>query len=661
MSSFRSLLVPVMFVAAWLGLAATAQDPLKPAPMKPEQGPANRLSRESSPYLLQHAHNPVNWYPWGEEAFEKARKENKLVFLSIGYSACHWCHVMEKESFSDAGVAKILNDNFVCIKVDREERPDIDQVYMMALAAQGTPGGWPLSMFLDPKARPIFGGTYWPREDRTRDGKTFTGFKSILNRVVTLWKDEGEGLLKQAEKMAELTTRLLSAAIPGRSIIEPGPELADKTLDALDNEYDPIHGGFGNPEREFRGTKFPTPGNLIFWIEMIPRKPMRDIPAKLERTLDHMARGGIYDQLGGGFHRYSTERTWTIPHFEKMLYDNALLLDVYARAARLTKGSHHRRTALGIIEFLNRELSDPLGGFYSALDADSEGQEGRHYVWTDNELKTVLMDKPDRLTYLRAVGADGPPNFEGEYHIITWPRSVVELAREKGLPEAALYAFLDKNQSKLFARRDKRPKPFLDRKVLSGWNGLTIAGLASAGKNLQLPEATARAAKAAEFVLTRMKDEKGRLLRSWAAAPGEEPKARQLAFLEDYAFMIHGLLALHETTGDSRWLAEARKLADIMLDQFEDKKDGGFFMVAPSENKLFAQTKDQHDGAIPSGNSMAALDLVKLGSLTGEAKYKEGAKRTLHSFAALIKTSPANMPLMTLAVVQSIPATTPKP
>jgi len=651
-TAFPFRLIGVFTGLAWFALIGTAQEPV---PKK-----ANHLARESSPYLLQHAHNPVDWFPWSEEAFEKARKENKPVFLSIGYSACHWCHVMEKESFADEGVAKILNENFVCIKVDREMRPDIDQIYMMALAAQGTHGGWPLSMFLDPQARPIFGGTYWLREDRMIEGKTYSGFKSILGRVTTLWKTEKDGLLKQAERMAAETTRLLSGSVPGRAIIEPTADLVDKAVEALDSEFDPKYGGFGNPDRDFKGTKFPTPGSLLFWVEMIPRKPALGLAAKLERTLDHMGRGGIYDQLGGGFHRYSTERTWTVPHFEKMLYDNALLMEVYAKGGRLTRNLAHKRTVLGIYNFLSRDLSDPEGGFYSALDADSEGQEGRHYVWTDNEFKTVLLDKQERLTYLKAIGADREANFEGEYHIITMPRPVGELSRESGLAEPALYAFLDKIQAKLMARREKRPKPFLDKKILTGWNGLAIAGLATAGKSMEIPEATARAVKAAEFILAKMKDEKGALLRSWAAVPGEAPKARQSAFLEDYAYLIHGLLALHEATGEERWLAEAKKLADIMLEKFEDKTGGGFFIAAPAENKLFTQSKDQHDGALPSGNSMAAIDLVKLSTLPGGAKYKEAANRTLKAFTPTMKVSPGHMPVMATALVRSLPAN-PKP
>lgn len=640
---------PLVFLMS-LVLTGSAQEPGKPEGAKP-----NRLARESSPYLLQHAHNPVDWYPWGEEAFEKARRENKVIFLSIGYSACHWCHVMEKESFADLGVAKILNEHFVCIKVDREERPDIDQVYMMALAAQGTSGGWPLSMFLDPQARPIFGGTYWPREDRQRDGKTFSGFKTILNRVIQLWKDDRDGLLNQAERMAAATTRLLGTGLPGRAVLDPTPGSVDRTIDALDGEYDPVHGGFGNPDREFKGPKFPTPGNLVFWMEMIPKKKERDLPAKLERTLDRMARGGIHDHLGGGFHRYSTERTWTVPHFEKMLYDNAMLLEVYARAAKMTRSLAHRRTAQGIMNFLERDLSDPEGGFYSSLDADSEGEEGRHYVWTDIEFKMVIEDKLDRLTYLKAIGAEGTPNFEDKYHIITLPKSVPELAKTSGIPEPAFYSFLDRIHAKLLARREKRPKPFLDKKILTGWNGLAIAGLAHAGKSLEMPEATQRATRAAQFLLSRMRDEKGILLRVWAASPGEKPKARQKAFLEDYAYLIHGLLALHQTTGEERWLGEARSLADQMLERFEDKTEGGFFVVAPSENKLFAQAKDQHDGALPAGNSIAALSLARLGQQTGQARYTDAAKRTVKAFSGLLKTSPANMPVMALALSQLYP------
>ncbi len=645
---------PALLLLALTLASVGAQESPKPAsPIK-----LNRLVKESSPYLLQHSKNPVDWFSWGDEAFAKAKKENKLVFLSIGYSACHWCHVMEKESFSDAGVAKILNDHFICIKVDREERPDIDHVYMSALAAQGTPGGWPLSMFLTSSGKPVFGGTYWPREDRILGGKPVSGFKTILARVVKLWAEERAGLEKQAESLAQATTRVLGGTVLGRSIKEPGLEMVDKALAALEESYDPEFGGFGDADRQFKGPKFPSPGSLLLWIHAIPRKPGSDYAAKLERTLDQMGRGGIHDMVGGGFHRYSTERTWTVPHFEKMLYDNALLLEVYARAAKLGRSPAHRRTATNIVSFLKREMTDPEGGFYSSLDADSVNragheEEGSFYVWTDEELKIALPDKDERRILVRLLGATpGDPNFEGKAHILRQPKTPSEWSRELKLPEKEVHAALQAVGEKLLLKREKRNRPFRDTKVLSGWNGLAIAGLATAGKQLDLPTATAMAKEAAHFVLAKMRDSTGGLLHSWAASPGEKPKARHPAFLEDYAYLVYGLLALHEATGETRWLGEAQQLADAMIERFEDREWGGFFIAAPKENKLFAQAKDQYDGALPSGNSMAAICLVRLGKFPKGDKYSAAAKRTLQAFSGTLQSRPNSLPAMNIALFE---------
>ena len=646
---------PAVLVLALTMAQTPAQDPPIPAP--PIK--LNRLIKESSPYLIQHAKNPVDWFSWGDEAFAKARKENKVVFLSIGYTACHWCHVMERESFSDAGVAKILNDHFVCIKVDREERPDIDHVYMSALAAQGTPGGWPLSMFLDPSGKPIFGGTYWPREDRILGGKPVSGFKTILARVVKLWAEDRVGLEKQAESLAQATTRVLGGTVLGRSIKEPGLEMVDKALAALEEGFDPEFGGFGDADRQFKGPKFPSPGSLLLWIHAIPRKPGSDYATKLERTLDQMGRGGIHDMVGGGFHRYTTERTWTVPHFEKMLYDNAMLLEVYSRAAKLGKSTSHRRTATNIVSFLKREMTDPEGGFYSSLDADSlnpagHEEEGSFYVWTDEELKIAIPDKDERRILVRLLGATpGDPNFEGKYHILKQPKTPLEWSKELKIPEKEVHAALQSVSAKLLLKREKRARPYRDTKVLSGWNGLAIAGLATAGKQLELPVATEMAKQAAQFVLAKMRDSKGGLLHSWAAIPGEKPTARHAAFLEDYAYLIYGLLALHEATGEPGWLLESQKLADVMIERFEDGDLGGFFIAAPKENKLFAQAKDQYDGALPSGNSIAAICLVRLGKFPKGDKYSAAAKRTLQAFSGTLQSRPNSLPAMNIALFES--------
>jgi uncharacterized protein YyaL (SSP411 family) len=589
----------------------------------------NRLAREISPYLLQHSHNPVDWYPWGEEAFARAKKEGKLVFLSIGYSSCHWCHVMERESFSNDEVAQILNSHFVCIKVDREERPDIDNIYMTALHVTGNRGGWPMSMFLTAEGKPIFGGTYWPPEDREEDGKTYAGFKSLLKQVQKLHTEKREGLERQADRVAELTRDALAGAARGTPIIELDRALVTAAVDGLKEEFDKVHGGFGSPARNFRGTKFPTPP----YLRLLQYEAARTKSAQLDEivaiTLDHMARGGLYDHLGGGFHRYSTERTWTVPHFEKMLYDNAQLCEVYAEAYRRSHRPQDRRVLQETIAFIRREMTAPEGGFYCALDADSEGQEGRFYVWTDKEITDALGNQADAALFKRVYGADGAANFEEKYHILLLP---------KPLAEQELEARLAPLRKKLLEARAKRPRPFLDTKVLTAWNGQMIAGLAQAGQALNDPAAVAAAARAADFVLKNLRTPEGRLLRSYGAAPGQKPAARLNAYLDDYAYLIHGLLTLHDVTQDKQRLEQARSLADLMVKYHLDPK-GGFYYTSNDHEQLFARAKDQYDAALPSGNSLAAQDLVRLWVKTGNAKYGL-AEQTIKSLAAPLKTNP---------------------
>jgi uncharacterized protein YyaL (SSP411 family) len=618
-------------------LAGKAEPPEK-GDKKPR--PANRLARESSPYLLQHAHNPVDWYPWGEEAFAKAKKDGKLVFLSIGYSSCHWCHVMERESFENDEVAAILNRDYVCIKVDREERPEIDQIYMTALNVTGTPGGWPLSMFLTADGKPIFGGTYWPREDRKEDDKIYSGFKTVLKRVKELHTEKREALEKQANALAEATQEALVGAARGAAIIELDRTLVDAAAVGLKEELDKEHGGFGTPRRKFRGTKFPTPPYLLFLQYELARTGDKEIQEALDLTLDHMARGGIYDHLGGGFHRYSTERTWTVPHFEKMLYDNAQLLEVYAAAYKQTKKAGYRRILEQTIAWARREMTSPEGAFWSAHDADSEGQEGRFYVWKGNEISAVLTDKEDRQLFEEVYGTGGPPNFEDEYHILTLPKSVAAQAAARKMTEQQLEERLAPLRRKLFEARAKRPRPFLDTKVLTAWNGEMIAGLARAGEAIGDKEAIAAAARAADFVLTNLRTKDGRLYRTWGSAPGEKASARLNAYLDDYAYLVHGLLTLHDATGEKRWLDESKALADVMVRYHADGEHGAFYYTSKDHEKLFARAKDQYDGAQPSGNSMAAQDLVRLWKKTGEEKYGKLAEKTIKGLAAPLKLGP---------------------
>jgi uncharacterized protein YyaL (SSP411 family) len=609
-----------------------------PADDKPKH--TNRLSKESSPYLLQHAHNPVDWYPWGDEAFAKAKKEGKLVFLSIGYSSCHWCHVMERESFENEAVAKLLNDWFVCIKVDREERPDIDTIYLTALTVLERSGGWPMTMFLTPDGKPIFGGTYWPPDDQEVDGKTVKGLKSILKTAHELWTKDSKPLEDQADAVARGTRAALDGATRGGGLVELNRGLVAGAVDALKEEFDPVHGGFGNPARKFRAPKFPIPPNLALVHAEALRTKSDDLAKMRDFTLDHMALGGIYDHLGGGFHRYSTERTWTVPHFEKMLYDNAQLVEVYARAWQATKKPLYRKVVAETLAFVGRELTSPDGAFYSALDADSDGTEGRFYVCTAKEIDKVLTDKADADLLKKVYGVAGEPNFEEKYYIL----------RLNEVPDAETEKRLAPLRQKLFDARAKRVKPFLDTKVLTAWNGQMIAGYAVAGQLLDEPKYTATAAKAADFLLAKLRTKDGRLMRTYGARPGGGAEAKLNGYLDDYAFLVHGLLCLHDATKEKKWLDQARALTDVMVKYHLDEKWGGFFYTSSDHEKLFARGKDQYDGAQPSGNSVAAYDLVRLWRKTGEDRYRELAEKTFQAFAGSMKDNPSGLTTMAEAL-----------
>jgi uncharacterized protein YyaL (SSP411 family) len=626
----------------------------------------NRLAKETSPYLLMHAHNPVDWYPWGPEAFAKARKEKKLVFLSIGYSSCYWCHVMERESFANAEVAKLLHKDFVCIKVDREERPDIDTVYMTALQVLDDRGGWPLSMFLTAEGKPIIGFTYRPPDDRVVNGRRVAlGFKSIL-KFVRKWQGEKpKELAGQADEVAARTRRALAQSALGVALVELDAGLVTGAVEELREGFDKEYGGFGSPKTNFRGTKFPTSPALAFLADQAGRGN-QEAAEMLTRTLDRMAGGGIYDQLGGGFHRYSTERTWTIPHFEKMLYDNAQLVEVYARAFRLTKKPPYRRIIRETLEFVRHEMTSPEGGFYSALDAETGGEEGRFYVWTDAEIKEALPESVERSLARRVYGMEGGYNFESKYHVMTFPKPLPDIARDLKLPEEQMAGQLEPVRKKLFDARARRPRPFLDKKILTGWNGQMIAGYAVAGKVLGEQQYVAAAARAANLVLQRLRTPDGRLLRTYAARPGHSARARIGAYLDDYGYLVHGLLCLHDATGQTKWLNEARRLTDTMLEYHSDRyragffhqerERGGLFYTANDQEKLFARAKDQFDGAQPSGNSMAVRNLVRLARKTGDMRYRALARLHLKAFAGTLKSSPGSMTTMVEALAMYLGA-----
>jgi uncharacterized protein len=635
----RALLAASLFVCDLPVMRA--QD--RPAPKEGKSPKANRLAKESSPYLLQHSHNPVDWFAWGPEAFAKAKTEGKLVFLSIGYSSCHWCHVMERESFDNPDVAKLLNDWFVSIKVDREERPDVDSIYMTALNIQGNRGGWPLSMFLTAEGKPIIGGTYWPPDDRVIDRDTIRGFKSIL-RIMHQWQtDKPKKVEEQADRLAAATKTALAESIRGTALVALDRSLVDAAVDGLKEDYDREYGGFGSAARRFQGPKFPVPCYLSFLLHDVARSKSAEIGNIVDVTLDRMARGGIYDQLGGGFHRYSTERTWTVPHFEKMLYDNAQLAEVYAQAFQLSRNPLHRRVLVETLAFIDREMMSPEGAFYSALDADSDGKEGLYYVWTPQEIEAAIPEAAGAALFKRVFGVEGKPNFEGTASVLTLPKPLAQIAKERGLTEDQLQARLAGPRQKLLGLRAKRPRPFLDTKILTGWNGQMIAGYATAGRLLGEPTYIAEAARAADFILKNLRTKDGRLLHTYSLAGGKSPEARLNAYLDDYAYLTHGLLCLHEATGEQKWLTEARSLTDTMVKLFSDTESGGFYYTSNDHEKLFARTKDQFDSAQPSGNSVATQNLVRLWGKTGEERYRALAEKQFKTFAGSLKANPTNL------------------
>ncbi len=634
-------------IRAALLLILTASPAFAWADPKDGKRPTNRLAKETSPYLLLHAHNPVDWYPWGPEAFAKAKAENKPIFLSVGYSSCFWCHVMERECFQNPEIAKRLNAGFVCIKVDREERPDVDQVYMAALRVFGN-GGWPMSLFLTPDGRPFFGGTYFPPADR----EGAEGFPSLLSRVADAWRDQRPALERDAERLALVVRRSLDAqALRPRAPLTRA--MAEAGRDTLAEQFDPEYGGFGYDPQNARRPKFPEPVNLVFLLDQHRRAQAKGKAAN-ERTpgapeplamvlttMDQMARGGIRDQLAGGYHRYATSRYWIVPHFEKMLYDNAQLASAHLLAFELTGDPRWRAEAEATFAFVADTMTAPEGGFYSALDAETDGEEGAYYAWTRDEVKKVLGDTPEHEAFAQVYGLRRDPNFEKNRHVLLQPRARAEQAKTLQLTPEALEARLVPARAKLLAARGRRPAPLRDDKVLTSWNGLMIAAYADAYRLLKTPAHRDTAEKAADFLLKELRDKDGRLLRTYRAGHAKLP-----AYLEDYAFLTHGLLRLHAATGDAKRLEQARALTDRMLDDFEDPKAGGFFYTAGDHESLIARPKDANDNVLPSGNSVAVRNLVALAKLTKEPRYLDAAGRALTAFSPSLAQSPASFPLM---------------
>jgi hypothetical protein len=587
----------------------------------------NRLNREKSPYLLQHSHNPVDWFPWSDEAFKKAKSENKPVFLSIGYSTCHWCHVMEKESFENEEVAELMNNTFVSIKVDREERPDIDGVYMTVCQMFTGSGGWPLTIIMTPDKKPFFAGTYFPRLDSY--GRS--GMLTLIPRIKDLWLTKKNEVLQSAE---EITKALQSSStiVPGE---EPGEELFHKAYEEFKERYDPEFGGFGN------APKFPTPHNLIFLLRYWKRYNDSAALEMVENTLTQMRRGGIYDQIGFGYHRYSTDREWLVPHFEKMIYDQALLVPLYLEAFLATENRFYLDIAEEILTYVMRDMTSQEGGFYSAEDADSEGEEGKFYVWTEHELlKPDIGDVQFVLDYFN-ISPDGNwtdshSGQSGNTNIPHLTKTPEIISAEMNLSLTNVNEKIRIIREKIFHQRDQRIHPFKDNKILTDWNGLMISAFAKAAQIIGNEKYISFAKTASDFIIKNLTDEQGNLLHRF-----REGEAAVKANLDDYVFFIQALLDLYETTFLVGYLSKAKDLLDECVKNFQDEKDGGFFFSSIGNNELIINQKDIYDGAIPSGNSIILLNLLRMTKITGNQVYREKGLKLLKAFSDTISKSPS--------------------
>ncbi len=588
----------------------------------------NRLIHEKSPYLLQHAYNPVDWYPWGEEAFEKARKENKPIFLSIGYSTCHWCHVMEKESFEDEEVARLMNDAFVSIKVDREERPDIDGIYMMVCQMISRGGcGWPLNIVMTPDKKPFFAATYIPKEDRF--GRA--GMLTLVPRIKEVWTKQHNEVLDSANQ--------ITSALQQRMKESHGGELDKSTLKAayeqLAHSFDKYHGGFGG------APKFPTPHNLSFLLRYWKRSDNKEALDMVEKTLQAMRQGGIYDHIGFGFHRYSTDAEWFLPHFEKMLYDQAMIAMAYIEAYQATGKEEYKKTAREIFTYVLRDMTSQEGGFYSAEDADSEGEEGKFYLWTEGEIRQIL-GKDEADLFIRVFNVEKGGNFREEAtgkgtgrNILYLRRSLPEIASQLKISESELESRLETARQKLFEMRERRVHPHKDDKILTDWNGLMIAALAKGAQVFGEPRYAEAAQRAVDFIFKNMRKPDGRLLHRY-----RDGQANIEGNLDDYAFLIWGLIELYESTFDANYLKSAIDLNSSLIKHFWDNKGGGFYFTADDSESLIVRQKEIYDGATPSGNSVAMLNLLRLGRITANPDLEEKASKIGHAFSNMVRQFP---------------------
>ncbi len=577
----------------------------------------NHLINESSPYLLSHAHNPVNWYPWSAEALEKAKREDMPIFLSIGYAACHWCHVMERESFENEQIAAVLNENFVSIKVDREQRPDIDQIYMTATQAMTGSGGWPLSVFLTPDLKPFFAGTYFPPDNRY--GRP--GFMHVITELANSFKTERQGLEEMA---ARLSDALKSHMTPEKGEETPlEPKLLETAIRALINNYDPVNGGFG------AAPKFPHPTELSFMLRYAVRKNDNTILGAAEKSLQKMAYGGLYDQLGGGFHRYSVDARWLVPHFEKMLYDNALLAIVYGEAYQITQNPLYLRIMRETLDFILREMTDSGGGFYSALDADSEGEEGKFYVWKKDEIESLLGKKAE--PFCRYFNITDLGNFEDKTSIPNIDSSSFEYLNRTGIPADEFQKTIDESRRILLDVRSRRVRPATDDKILTSWNGLAISAL-SRGFQISGEERYRDAAlKAATFIKNKLY-RNGALIHSCRAGKFSDGE-----FVEDYAYLTAGLIDLYESVYDYRWIEFSSALAERALEQFFDG-DGNFFLAPDNQSDHFIRPRDVTDGALPASGSIMMQSLLRLSVITGREEFRKSAVMGLRAVAAMMSS-----------------------
>ncbi|MCH8823835.1 MAG: DUF255 domain-containing protein [Planctomycetes bacterium] len=599
----------------------------------------NRLINETSPYLLQHAHNPVNWYAWGPDAFEAAREQNKPIFLSIGYSTCYWCHVMERESFETEVVATVLNEHFIAIKVDREERPDVDDIYMAAVQAITGRGGWPMSVFLEPEnLKPFYGGTYFPQKD----------FIDLLGKVNEVWITRRDDIVGDANRLADAIAIQLKSTASPMPIGEQQLQIAQDTLMRI---YDKVNAGFGDGGP--RSNKFPMP----VYLELLMAVGWDNPSAKnaITHTLDRMAMGGMYDQIGGGFHRYSTDPKWLVPHFEKMTYDNGQLASVYAEAYSRTNDSYYAEIVRETLDYVLREMTDSQGGFFSAQDAEVNAREGQNYIWLESEVREALTNagmKDDIDFTLKVYGIEAGTNFTDPHHPEDGSKNVVhlinrpdEIAKNLGLELNGFNERLEAINKALLKVRDQRDQPGTDDKILSGWNGLMIAGLADGGRVLNAAKYISAARRASDFVLKTMRSEDGGLLRTY-----RDGQAKIDAVFEDYAFVVKGLISLHRATDEQRFVDQATEIAEIARERFWDYRLGGYFDTLSDQSDLFVRSKSTYDGAVPCGNSVMALNLLDLYELTNDEKYLDDAVALLRGISSQLSQNPVSSALATVAL-----------